>query len=129
MRRFSGSSGLLFDTAAPAATKRAAPQPGIIAQPKFDGQRNLIARRINSLAEQRLPDTDRHKFRFKVRSESSGNLYLVSYDDAPGAKYWACSCRGCISHGHCKHLESMGLAGRKLARSLPMSDPRRQLPG
>jgi hypothetical protein len=123
MRRFGSSGGSLFDTTGPAATKRATPRP------KLDGQRGLLIRRLNSLGVKLLPDTDRFKFRFDVRSQTSGSLYLVSYDDAPGAKYWVCSCRGCISHGHCKHLESMGLAGRKLAKVLPLSDRRRQLPG
>ena len=64
-----------------------------------------------------LEDTDRYKCRFKVRSGSSNTLHLVSYDDAPNAGYWTCSCRGNISHGQCKHLAAMGLKGRKLGRS------------
>lgn len=69
--------------------------------------------RINSTAVELLPDSDRYKVRFKVRSESSDNLYLVSYDNAPGAQYWTCSCRGNIRWGQCKHLDACGLRGRK----------------
>jgi len=64
-----------------------------------------------------LPDSDRYKFRFKVRSESSNNLYLISYDNAPGAGWWTCSCRGNISHGQCKHLTAANLKGRKFGRT------------
>ena len=62
-----------------------------------------------------LPDSDRYKCRFKVKSESSNNLYLISYDS--GAGWWTCSCRGNIRHGSCKHLEAAGLKGRKYGRS------------
>ena len=63
-----------------------------------------------------LPDTERYKCRIKVRSASSSSMYLISYDAAPGAGYWVCSCRGNIAHGHCKHLEALGLKGRKYGR-------------
>lgn len=62
-----------------------------------------------------LPDSDRYKMRVKVKSASSKNLYLVSYDTAISS--WVCSCRGCISHGHCKHLEALGVKGRKFGKS------------
>lgn len=65
-----------------------------------------------------LPDTDRYKVRYKVRSESSNNLYLISFDASPGAGYWVCSCRGCISHGQCKHLTAAGLKGRKFGKDV-----------
>ena len=64
-----------------------------------------------------LPDTDRYKCRIKVKSASSNSLYLVSYDDAPGAGYWTCSCRGNISTGQCKHLTALGVKGRKFGRT------------
>jgi hypothetical protein len=63
-----------------------------------------------------LPDSDRYKCRFKVQSESSGRLYLISFDAAPGAGYWTCSCPGCIAHGQCKHLTAAGLRGRAHGR-------------
>lgn len=65
-----------------------------------------------------LPDSDRYKCRFTIRSGSSNRVYMVSFDSAPGAMYWKCSCPGCIAHGHCKHLRAMGLPGRSSGRSL-----------
>lgn len=70
---------------------------------------------VPSNAVEVLPDSDRYKCRFKVRSSSSNQLYLVSYDAAAG--WWTCSCRGNIRHGTCKHLEAAGLKGRKYGRS------------
>jgi hypothetical protein len=55
------------------------------------------------------PDDDRWKNKFHVNSASSDRVYRISYDSAPGAGWWMCACRGCISHGSCKHLESIGL--------------------
>jgi len=49
---------------------------------------------IPSLAVEHLPDSDRFKNRFKVRSETSNQLYMISYDAAPGAQYWVCNCKG-----------------------------------
>ena len=92
-----------------------------------ESKKALLAR-IQGIAEEMLPDTDRYKVRFKIRREKSNALYLISFDSAPGAHYWVCSCRGCIAHGQCKHLTAMGRAGRKLAASLPLSHPSRQLP-
>jgi hypothetical protein len=43
---------------------------------------------------------------------------MVSYDAAPNAGYWTCSCRGNISHGQCKHLTNMGLMGRKFGKNI-----------
>jgi len=71
-----------------------------------------------SNAVETLPDSDRYKCRFKVRSESSDNLYLISFDAAPNATYWTCSCRGNIGHGQCKHLTACGLKGRKFGKDL-----------
>jgi hypothetical protein len=76
---------------------------------------NFLAK-IKANAVELLPDSDRYKVRFKVQSESSNNLYLVSYDNAPGAQYWTCSCRGNIRHGQCKHLTAAGLKGRAHGR-------------
>jgi hypothetical protein len=68
-------------------------------------------------AVETLPDTDRYKCRFKVRSSSSNSLYLISYDNADGAHWWTCSCFGNIRHGQCKHLDACGLKGRKYGRT------------
>jgi hypothetical protein len=89
---------------------------------------DMVIAKLKRVAVSQEPDTDRYKFRFKVRSQSSDSLYLISFDNAPGAKYWVCSCRGCIGHGHCKHLDSIGLVGRAKAKMLPSGDrmaPRR----
>jgi hypothetical protein len=72
---------------------------------------------IPSSAVEILPDSDRYKCRFNVRSESSNQIYRISYDAAPGAGYWTCSCRGNIRFGSCKHLEAAGLQGRKYGKS------------
>mgnify|MGYP007040086188 CR=1 FL=1 len=76
---------------------------------------NFLAQ-IKRNAVELLPDSDRYKVRFKVRSSSSNQLYLISYDNAPGAQYWTCSCRGNIRHGQCKHLTACGLKGRAYGR-------------
>jgi len=69
------------------------------------------------------PDSDRYKHRFDVTG-SSGRIYRVSYDDAPGAGYWTCSCPGNICHGDCKHLQACGLMGRKQAKTLGIRAPK-----
>lgn len=55
------------------------------------------------------PDDKRFKNKFEVKSSSSSRLHRISFDAAPGAGWWMCSCTGCIAHGHCKHLTSIGL--------------------
>jgi hypothetical protein len=72
---------------------------------------------IPSNAVEILPDTDRFKYRYSIKSASSDKLYRISYDNAPGAGYWTCSCPGNIRHGSCKHLEAAGLKGRKYGRT------------
>ena len=72
---------------------------------------------IPSTAVEHLPDSDRYKVRFKVRSETSNQLYMISYDSAPGAQYWVCNCRGNMRHGQCKHLTACGLKGRRYGKS------------
>ena len=63
-----------------------------------------------------FPDTERYRCRFNVRSSSSNFLHRISFDAAQGACYWTCSCRGNILYGSCKHLEGLGLKGRKFGR-------------
>jgi hypothetical protein len=77
---------------------------------------NMMTRRVRGAVEV-LPDTDRYLCRFKVRSSSSNSLHLISYDNAPGAHYWTCSCRGNIRWGQCHHLDGCGLKGRKYGRT------------
>ena len=65
---------------------------------------------------ERLPNTPRYKCRFEVKSSSSNRMYRISYDAAPGAGYWTCSCPGNIKWGQCHHLNEMGLHGRKFGK-------------
>ena len=88
-----------------------------------------LVRRIAGDVEEVLSDSDRYKCRFKVRSQSSNQLYLVSFDSAAGAGYWTCSCRGNIAHGSCKHLEAMGLNGRKYVKGLSWGGEVKRLTG
>ena len=62
-------------------------------------------------------DTERYKCRFDIRSESSSRIYRISFDAAPGAGYFKCSCPGNIRFGKCKHLSAMNLPGRAHGRS------------
>jgi len=59
-----------------------------------------------------LPDSGYYRCRFTVKSESSDQIYTVSFNSSPNTGHWVCSCRGCVTHGHCKHLTAAGLAGR-----------------
>lgn len=72
---------------------------------------------LQAMGVEVLPDSARYKCRVKVRSQSSNSLYLISYDNAPGAGYWTCSCFGNIRYGQCKHLTAAGLKGRKFGRT------------
>ena len=76
---------------------------------------SIIPYQVPSTSVEVLPDSERYKCRFKVRSSSSNSLHLVSYDSA--TNYWTCSCRGNLRWGSCTHLESAGLKGRKFGRS------------
>ncbi len=63
---------------------------------------------------------DRYLYGFTIPNSAGTANYRISFDAAPGAMYWTCSCRGCIAHGQCKHLTAAGLQGRKFgAQSLP----------
>jgi hypothetical protein len=69
-----------------------------------------------------IPDTNRFKCVFEIRGETKNkkgtyNIYRISFDMAPGALYWTCSCAGNIRHGHCKHLKAMKLPGRAYGAS------------
>lgn len=78
---------------------------------------NALARpRPHSSALAVHPDSARYKCRFEIGSSSSDQKYMVSFDTAVAA--WVCSCRGQIGHGHCRHLEAMGLRCRNQGRDL-----------
>jgi len=78
---------------------------------------NAIVRHIKRSALEVCGDNGRWKCGFKIAG-STGTVHKVSFDSAPGAGYWTCSCRGNIRWGQCKHLTAMGLTGRKSGRSL-----------
>ena len=54
-----------------------------------------------------LPDNEQWQFRIQVKSETSGNIYIVSQNKKK--KHWACSCFAYRRYRRCKHLTSMGL--------------------
>ena len=75
----------------------------------------ILPESVRRAALEILPDTDRYKCRFKIASQTSDQIYLISFDSANGAGYWTCSCFGC-RRGQCKHLTAMGLKGRKFGK-------------
>jgi hypothetical protein len=62
------------------------------------------------------PDTPRYKGGFGIASSSRDRVYKISFDAAPSAGYWVCSCPGGIRWGQCKHLTALALRGRKYGR-------------
>lgn len=58
---------------------------------------------------ERLPDNKQWQFRFEIPSGTTDNLYTIAQHKT--GKWWACSCRGWISHKHCWHLKSLGIPG------------------
>ena len=78
---------------------------------------HAIVTRIKRAALELCGDNGRWKCGFKIAG-STGRIHKVSFDSAPGAGYWVCSCLGNIRHGQCKHLTAMGLQGRKFGKSL-----------
>ena len=65
-----------------------------------------------------FPDGSRYKGGFGVKSESSNRIYKISFDTAPGAMWWTCSCVGNLTKGMCKHLRACNLRGRAFGRQL-----------
>ena len=52
-----------------------------------------------------LPDNDRYKNRFEIKSETSTRIYTISQVKKDNT--WACSCPGWIRFRKCKHLKSL----------------------
>ncbi len=62
----------------------------------------IVARRFGAIA---LLDGKGWKNRIQVRSETSDSLYIVAQRMTDNV--WKCSCRGHVSHGRCKHVDTM----------------------
>lgn len=77
---------------------------------------NIVKWQPPQHAVELYPDSKRYKGGFGVHSSSSNAIHKVSFDTAQIC--WVCSCRGCIRHGQCKHLDALGLKGRKFGRQL-----------
>jgi hypothetical protein len=58
-----------------------------------------------------LPDNAQYTNRFKIKSQSSGDYYIVAQHKTK--RWWSCGCFGWIRNGHCKHLDALGLPGRR----------------
>jgi hypothetical protein len=56
-----------------------------------------------------LQDNAQYTNRFKIRSSSSGDIYIVAQNKS--GRWWSCGCFGWIRHKHCKHLRELGLPG------------------
>lgn len=52
-----------------------------------------------------LPDDKVWKNKFRVRSQSSDSLYVISQRKTDGE--WKCSCFGNRRYGKCKHVETI----------------------
>lgn len=63
---------------------------------------NLPARVLHLKPWQLEPDNDQYTHRFKVRSETSNNMYTVAQHKKK--RHWTCNCLGWIRHRVCKHL-------------------------
>jgi hypothetical protein len=56
-----------------------------------------------------LTDTDTHRMRVRVKSETSNATYIVSHRETD-IEQWECGCRGwtmTFPRKHCKHLRAM----------------------
>ena len=56
-----------------------------------------------------LPDTKTHVNRFEIKSETSGDIYIVAQNRS--GRFWSCGCHGWIRWKHCKHLDALRLPG------------------
>lgn len=63
-------------------------------------------------AAMRLPDNDKWRFRFNIKSESSNRLYTVSQHKEK--KHWGCSCPAWKRYRKCKHLAALGIPSHEI---------------
>ena len=67
----------------------------------------IVKRPILPLGCKFLDDNAQWTNRFEIKSETSGNKYIVAQHKTK--RHFACSCRGYIRHRKCKHLMNLGL--------------------
>lgn len=59
-----------------------------------------------------LPDLNQWIHRIEVLSANSGKRYVIAQHKHK--RYWACCCRGWITHRSCKHLRELGLPSNEM---------------
>lgn len=69
--------------------------------------------------EAKLPDNQSFTNRFRIKSESSNRLYTIA--QSISGRWWACECRGWISHKHCKHLDVLCLPGNYTPKEIKIA--------
>ena len=80
-----------------------------------------ITAQLKEMGVVQLEDTDTHKHRMDIRSETTDKLYRVSQRMLKdGSVQWECSCPGWIFKRNCKHLEAMAPVLDALASEAPV---------
>ena len=75
-----------------------------------------------------LPDSNTHRLRMEIDSESSNRVYVVSQRQfKDGGTQFECSCPGWIHHRKCKHLTAMTPALEQAAAFLDKGSTLRNL--
>ena len=80
-----------------------------------------ITAQLKEMGVVQLEDTDTHKHRMDIRSETTDKIYRVSQRMLKnGSVQWECSCPGWIFKRNCKHLEAMSPVLEALASQEPV---------
>lgn len=58
-----------------------------------------------------LPDNKTYTNRFEIKSASSDAVYIIAHSKT--GRWWSCGCFGFIRWGHCRHLDALGLPGKR----------------
>ena len=80
---------------------------------------------LKKLGAALLPDTDKHRFRMDIPSETSDSIYVVSQRISNGN--FECGCKGWIFHRKCKHLTAIKPVLEQLNKMLPLEKARKKL--